>query len=151
MPLDTAVWLVARIKILDPEFERGTVKPVADDLAASFMLTIRGQLDAMGAKVLAGDQSSGQFRTQPSDELESVFRKALRLKGELQVAPDYYRSEWVASGAELDKACMAELHVSEGRQEVTWCVSPLVKVRATKDSQWQVACLAKVFSRPMPE
>lgn len=142
------VWQSGKNQVLDAQWQQEVIVPEAEKLASIFMSDFKIQLDDLttaeeGANVetLWNDAKS---------ELTKAFTLALILKGQLDAAPDYYETKWILSGVELDRTQMSSVRQSVGRQAVDWCVSPLIKVRATKDSEWKVACPAKVFTRPMP-
>lgn len=145
--LEFLVWQASRNQVLDKKFQQDVIAPEAKKLASLLLLEINDQLD-----LLMADKDRGEtFWNSRETELTKIFTTALILKGQITAAPDYYLSKWYQSGVELKRECMEEMHQSEGPQTVNWCVSPVFLVQATKNSSWQLACPAKVFTRPMQD
>ncbi|KAK4901790.1 hypothetical protein LTR27_001562 [Elasticomyces elasticus] len=139
-----AVWQTAKVKLdkgVDDNFLRGELQQIAADLEKSILLILAPQLDILGASG-RGSQLMG--------ELTRTVHKALVLRGQLRAAPHYYQLLWIRSGEEFDPLTMEEVDKNAGRREILWCKTPLVRVRDTVDSAWEVAVEAKVFARPWP-
>lgn len=150
LQLHTLVWQASRNQVLDRDFQQNTVVPIAKELAETFFLIMDSQLSGIGATTMKDNVDPKHFFDQQRKALTSIFTKALILKGLMEVSPDYYKTEFFQSGVGLDREKMEEQHASDERtrQSVAWCVSPLISVQSTKDAVLEVACAAKVFSRP---
>lgn len=146
--LHTCVWQAARNQVLDVTFQENVIRPIAEDLANNLMLSIDPQICVLGAIKVTTGQTPKDFWQQRHRDLTNIFLQALILKGQIEAAPDYYICKWVESSRALDRAAMEEVNESDGLQVVRWCVSPMVMTRRTKEKDWEVACPAKVFSRP---
>ncbi|KAK5724743.1 hypothetical protein LTR15_004790 [Elasticomyces elasticus] len=138
--MEYVVWQTTRAKLEEDEFRDQELRPIADKLAQNAMLMLDYQLHRLDAR--------SRFRP---DQLALLIADALLLKGKIRVAPDYYEVTWVASGKELVRSEAEEINESQGRQEVLYCVSPLVKVRTTTEDAWLICARAKVFTRPWVE
>ncbi|KAK5729501.1 hypothetical protein LTR17_011921 [Elasticomyces elasticus] len=143
---DEVIWQTAKTMLDSPEedspFVELELKPIANDIATTIVLALGQQLTILGAR--------GRC---PASAVAPLVLKALILAGKLDVAPDYYKFEWVASGRMLDRATMEEHVMSEGTREVLWCLSPLVTVRKTEAVAWEDAAIAvpaKVYARALP-
>ncbi|KAK3642392.1 hypothetical protein LTR56_010745 [Elasticomyces elasticus] len=143
---DEVIWQTAKTMLDSSEegspFVELELKSIANDIATTIVLALGQQLTILGAR--------GRC---PASAVAPLVLKALILAGKLNAAPDYYRLEWIASGRLLDRATMEEHVMSEGRREVLWCLSPLVKVRKTEAVAWEdaaVAVPAKVYARALP-
>ncbi|KAK5676015.1 hypothetical protein LTS10_011304 [Elasticomyces elasticus] len=133
-------WQTASAKLDRDDFRDSKLPQIANGIADDILLVLDPQLHALKARA--------RCRT---DHIANLVSEALLLKAKLRAAPDYYEFKWAVSGTALRRASMEEVNPSQGKQEVLWAVSPLVRIKATKDEAWNVAVPAKVFTRPWPE
>ncbi|KAK5701633.1 hypothetical protein LTR97_004451 [Elasticomyces elasticus] len=141
--LEHILWQAARTKLEyenGDEFRSGKLREVAIDLAKTIFIVLNDQL----VNLEAGD-------TGLLSDVVNVVSDALLLRGRLRAAPDHYKVQWDTSGSLFNHEDSEEIHESQGKQEVLWCVSPRVKTRASGDTEWSVAVRAKVYTRPWPK
>ena len=140
------------MQVRDEEFQQSVIRPIAEDLAKTFMITIDRQLVVLGATKVVEGQDPREFWQQCHKDVTGVFLQALILKGRIEAAPDYYKFQWVESGESFDRQTMEDVYVSDGvaDREVKWCVTPIVKTRKRRDHEWRLAIPAKVFATKKP-
>lgn len=146
--MHTVVWQGAILEAEDKDFHQHTVRPYAKDLAQKFMMHVSGLLKTTWTRKPAKPEA---FWKNITEQVAAVFGKALILRRQMEVAPDYYRWAWIESGAAFENTRMEELHDSTGEQEVVWTLTPLIEKRQTQDAEWQMLCSARVLTRPKSE
>ena len=145
LDIHTVFWLAARCKVLDTSFQADTILPCARNLADRLMMTIHPQLNAISGVAIKAEDAFWDKRT---EDITSIFSRALRLKGQIECAPEYHELKFAKSGRKFLPKKMKEIYQGDGPQEVAWCVLPAIFKRTNTQSEWLTVCPANVSTRP---